>query len=254
MRKHVRVVTPIITRGFRRLDDLKALERPDLEVSHAEIDHGPASVEGEMDEALAAPGTVAKIIEAERDGVDAVVIDCMGDPGMKAARECVRIPVLGPAQTTMHLAAMLGHTFSVITVLRRLRVQLENEARLYGVFDHLASVRAVDLPVLDLEADLARTQAQLVEQALLAVEQDGAHALIFGCTGMLGCAQAVRDGLAAQGYDIPVIDPIPATVLVAAAMAEAGLSHSKLTYPTPPPKHVVGYDALPPRVAAQAAE
>jgi Asp/Glu/hydantoin racemase len=61
-----------------------------------------------------------------------------------------------------------------------LRTQLENEARLYGVDDELASVRAVDLPVLALEQDLERTRALLVEQAVLAVEQDGAHAIIFG--------------------------------------------------------------------------
>lgn len=255
MRKHVRVVTPITTKGFRRLDDLSALEGPELVISHAEIDRGPASVEGEMDEALAAPDTVAKIIEAERDGVHAVVIDCMGDPGMRAARECVAIPVIGPAQTSMHLATMLGHRFSVVTVLDRLRTQLENEARLYGVDDELASVRAVDLPVLVLEQDLERTRALLVEQALLAVEQDGAHAIIFGCTGMLGCAEAVRTGLLERGYDVPVIDPVPAAVLVAAALVEAGLSHSKLTYPMPPPKKVVGYDQLPPRATAvQAAE
>jgi allantoin racemase len=255
MRKHVRVVTPITTKGFRRLDDLKALEGPELEISHVEIDRGPASIEGELDETLAAPDTVARIIEAERDGVDAVVIDCMGDPGMKAARECVRIPVLGPGQTAMHLAAMLGHSFSVVTVLRRLRTQLENEARLYGVLDQLASVRAVDLPVLELETDPKRTRALLVEQAVLAVEQDGAHAIIFGCTGMLGCAEAVRAGLSARGHDVPVIDPVPAAVLVAAALSEAGLSHSKVTYPTPPSKRVVGYDEFPPRLpAAQAAE
>jgi allantoin racemase len=49
MRKHVRVVTPITTKGFRRLDDLKALEGPELEISHVEIDRGPASIEGELD-------------------------------------------------------------------------------------------------------------------------------------------------------------------------------------------------------------
>jgi allantoin racemase len=155
----------------------------------------------------------------------------------------------------MHLAAMLGHAFSVVTVLQRLRTQLENEARLYGVFDKLASVRAVDMPVLELETDLGRTRELLVEQAVLAVEQDGAHAIIFGCTGMLGCAEAVRTGLSARGYDVPVIDPVPAAVVVAAALVEAGLSHSKLTYPAPPPKRVVGYDELPLRVpAARAAE
>jgi allantoin racemase len=40
-----------------------------------------------------------------------VVIDCMGDPGLFGARECVSIPVLGPMQTAMGIAAMMGHKF-----------------------------------------------------------------------------------------------------------------------------------------------
>ena len=35
------------------------------------------------------------------------------------ARETVRIPVLGPCQTGMHIAGMLGHKFSVVTVMRK---------------------------------------------------------------------------------------------------------------------------------------
>ena len=44
-----------------------------------------------------------------------------------------------------------------------------------------------------------------VEEAVKAVEDDGAEAIIFGCTGLLGCAEAVRKGLLAKGIDVPVI-------------------------------------------------
>ena len=118
MATDVRVVTPITTWGFRDKSEFAALERPDLTISHIEIETGPASIECEYDEALAVPGTIAKIIEAERDGCDAVVIDCMGDPGMLPGRECVSIPVIGPCEAAMHVASMLGHTFSVVTVLQ----------------------------------------------------------------------------------------------------------------------------------------
>jgi allantoin racemase len=96
MKKHIRVVTPIATKGSWRSVDQKVLEGPGHEISVAEIDSDPASIECEFDEMLAVPHTVAKIIAAEREGVDAVVLDCMGDPGLKAGREAVRIPVLGP--------------------------------------------------------------------------------------------------------------------------------------------------------------
>jgi len=245
MRKRIRVITPIVTEGFSRAEDFQPAAGVETELSHARIERGPASIECEFDEALAVPDTVARIIEAERDGVDAVVIDCMGDPGMKPGREAVSIPVLGPGQATMHLAAVLGHRFSVITVIENCIPMMENQARVYGVAEKLASVRAVHIPVLELEQDQQRLTDALVEQSVMAIEDDGAHAIIFGCTGMIGCAQEVQQGLARRGYGgVPVIDPMPATIKLAEALVDLGLSHSKRTYATPPTKRVVGYDAL----------
>ena len=250
----LRVVVPITTRGFRRLSDFAPLQAPGLAIDMVEIENGPASIECEFDEALAVPDTVARIIEAERQGVDAAIIDCMGDPGLKPARECVSMPVFGPCETAMHIASMLGQGFSVVTVLERIHPMLENQARVYGVPDKLRSVRAVDVPVLDLEQDIERTRELLTEQARLAVERDRADAIIFGCTGMLGSAAAVRRGLLARGIDVPVIDPVPTALRVAAALVASGLSHSKQTYATPPGKPVVGYPALAadPRLAEAA--
>ncbi len=248
MEKLIRIVTPITTRGFRELSDFGSLQGPELAVDIVQIDTGPASIECELDEALAVPGTVAKIIEAERAGIHAVVIDCMGDPGLRPARECVSIPVVGPAETAMHIASMLGHSFSVLTVLSSIRPMLENQAKVYGVPEKLASVRSVDIPVLELETDLERAKLALIEQAVIAVERDGADVLIFGCTGMLGCADAVRAGLLSKGHDVPVIDPVPAAVRFAAALVDAGLSHSKRTYQKPRAKPVVGYPDFAPAV------
>jgi len=241
VKKHIRLITPITTKGSWRSEHLEALEASGCEISVTEIDAGPASIECEFDEMLAAPDTVAKIIAAERERVDAVVMDCMGDPGLRAAREAVEIPVLGPCETSMHLAAMLGHRFSLVTVLQRLRPFFENRARQYGVYEKLASVRSIETPVLDLESSAEATAHALTEQAILAVEGDRADVILLGCTGLLGCAERVRGTLVGKGYDIPVIDPLPVTVRIAAAIAGVGLSHSKLTYPTPPEKPTIGF-------------
>jgi allantoin racemase len=241
MSVHLRVITPITTSGFRQPGHLKALETPGLEISHAEIATGPGSIETAIDDALAVPGTLVELARAEREGVDAAIIDCMADPGMNAGRELVRIPVIGPSQTSMLLAAMLGDRFSVITVLPRLRYQFERLARHYHLETALASVRSVDIPVLELEADLEATKRELIEQAIIAVETDKADALIFGCTGLLGCAAAVREGLLARGLDVPVIDPIPAAVKVARSLVELGLAHSKTAFAEPLARKLVGY-------------
>src|SRR5690348_6350752 len=38
---------------------------------------------------------------AERDGFDAVIIHCFVDPGLRAARDRVGIPVIGPGEVTL---------------------------------------------------------------------------------------------------------------------------------------------------------
>jgi allantoin racemase len=241
---HIRVVTPITTRGFTTAADFEPLARADTQVSQTEIDVGPASIESAFDEALALPDTIAKIVQAERDGVDAVVIDCMGDPGMDAGREATGIPVLGPAQTAMHLAALLGHRFSVVTVLDAVIPLIEDLAGKYGLKDKLASVRSVDIPVLELD-DHARLVRALADESVKAVVEDGAHAIVFGCTGMRGCAAGLKADLEARGYPgIPVIDPVIAAFKLAEALVDLGLAPSKRTYPTPREKPLPGYESL----------
>lgn len=249
---HVRVITPITTEGFTTVDDFKGVTRPDTVVSVTGIATGPASIESEFDEAFALPGTVVRILEAERDGADAVVIDCMGDPALDAGREVVDIPVVGASQAAMHLAAMLAHEFSVVTVLGTLRPLFENAAERYGVRSKLTSVRSVEMPVLELEADPERLVGALVDESVRAIEEDGAHAIVFGCTGMKGCAVGLERGLVERGYGgVPVVDPVAAAAKVAEALVDLGLTQSRLTHATPREKPLTGYEL--PRPSATAA-
>lgn len=241
--KRIRVITPGIDKAFEAttLAQYSAGARADTELSVVYLDKGPAAIESSYDEALAVPDIVSKAVEAEQDGIDAVLLDCMANPGLAAAREKVSILVLGPASTSMHLAATLGHKFSVITILDSRIPQFERHALEMGLEWRLASVRSVNIPVLELD-DQTRTTTAMIEQAVKAVREDGAHVLIFGCTGMIGLDKDVKEGLAKKGiYDVPVIDPGILNLKIAEALADVGLTHSKRTYPVPPEKEILGY-------------
>jgi allantoin racemase len=241
MHTRIELITPIITEGIRTLDEVRPFERPDLTITQCLIRQGPASIESEFDEALSVPDTIRRAIDAEARGCNAIIIDCMGDPGLHACREVVRIPVVGPSQTAMHVASLLGHRFSFITVLDRLRSLVGKLVASYGLNETYASFRAVDIPVLDIGHDLGALTAALSREAIAAVKQDNADAIILGCTGFLGCAGAMRGALLEAGCDVPVIDPIPLAVQVADALVKTGLSHSKATYPAPGRKRIAGY-------------
>lgn len=141
----------------------------------------------------------------------------------------------------MHVASMLGHRFSVVTVVDSLIPAFDHHALKTGLTGQLASVRTVNIPVLELD-DHARLLAALLGKSLEAVREDGAHVIILGCTGMAGMAVGVEEGLKKEGIsDVPVIDPTTLAVKVAEAFVDIGLSHSKRTYPPPPEKKIIGY-------------
>ena len=240
----IRVVAPVTSRSFLGPTEQTyvAAARPDSEISVVGLDRGPASLESDYEDALAVPDLLNKVRGAEREGVDAVIIDCMADPGLGPARELASIPVVGAAQASMHLAAILAHRFSVVTILERDTPLIERLARLYGLEDKLTSTRPVNIPVLELEKDRDRLVKALIEQSAQAVLKDGAHAIVFGCTGMIGLARSVEEGLAQRGCEVPVIDPSLAALKWAEGLVETGLAHSKRTYPHPPEKEISGYE------------
>ncbi|MGA9347804.1 MAG: aspartate/glutamate racemase family protein [Anaerolineae bacterium] len=239
----IRVIVPVTTKEFVAATGPQyvAAARPDAEISVVGLDRGPASLESDYEDALAVPDILAKVRSAEAEGMDAVIIDCMADPGLSPARELASIPVIGPAQAAMHLAVILAHQFSVLTVLERDIPLIDRLAQLYGLEGNLASVRPVNIPVLELDRDRERLMEALVEQSARAIAEDGAHIIFPGCTGMRGLAQQVEQALADRGYAVPVIDPSLAALKLAEGLVDMGLSHSKRTYPPPPPKEIVGY-------------
>jgi allantoin racemase len=108
--------------------------------------------------------------------------------------------------------------------------------RLYGVLDRVASVRVMDMPVLELARQRDKAIDAMTDAALLALRQDRAEAITFDCTGLSSMVPTIKQRLADAGFDVPVINPVAAAMKLAEGLVELGLCHSKLTYPDPPRK------------------
>ncbi len=236
----IRVITPIVSVGFRDDTPLENAVPAGCELTSTFLQNGPASVESAIDEVLAAPGVVDAALTAEVDGIDAVVIDCMLDPGLDAAREAVAIPVIGCGEAGLKAAAEAG-PFSIVTVLDRQARAFRELATGHGLGDRLMSVRGIGVSVLGLEQDRAGSIAATIRECRRAVEEDGARAVVFGCTGMLGFADPVRDALG--GRIGQVIDPLPHAVARAHQAVLAGVKTDKALYPYPDPKPARGFAA-----------
>lgn len=163
--------------------------------------------------------------------MDAVVINCFGDPSVRTGRELVSIPVKGPCESSMLVAASLCNKFSVISIIKNIISLVRENAEIYGMSSKLASIRVTGIPVLELHKDLDSTAQALVEEGRKAIEIDGAEVLILGYTGMTGMAERVTKELG-----IFVVDPLPTAIKFAETLVSLRLSHSKLSYPPPPEK------------------
>ena len=235
-KNRVHIITPLISEGFRDDSSLGELIELDCQLSSRFLTKGPASVESAVDEVLAAPGVVDAAIRAEKVGAQAIVIDCMLDPGLEAALEAVSIPVIGAGAAGLANAASHGR-FSIVTVLDRQAPMFRALTLRHGLADRLTSVLGIGVPVLELEEDRNAAIAKTIEACRKAFSDDHAEAIVFGCTGMLGFAVPVAEALGIAASKI--IDPLPNAVRAAlAAIPKAGSG-----LPKPDRKRVRGFEA-----------
>lgn len=92
--------------------DLERLARPGVELTYRCTGNGPSEIHNAHDVRAAAPFVVQTIVDAARDGFDAVIVDCTADPGVAEARKVVSIPVVGAGEALR--SAMAAATQPVV--------------------------------------------------------------------------------------------------------------------------------------------
>ncbi|MDR1427927.1 MAG: aspartate/glutamate racemase family protein [Bifidobacteriaceae bacterium] len=204
----------------------------DTEVVTRRLVHGPASIEGEYDEVLAGPEIVAMCGEAEKEGFDAVFVDCFGDPAVRAARECCDIPILGGFEPALYYSLGLADKIGIVTVLPHVVSMLDGLIAKNHLEGRVVSLRHVNIAVLDLHS-IDPLVAAVVKQARKAVEADGAGAVVLGCTAIVGVAEAVGERLANEGLSVPVIEAAQAALMLLETHVRMGWRHSRRTYLPP---------------------
>ncbi|KAA1011908.1 aspartate/glutamate racemase family protein [Paraburkholderia panacisoli] len=195
---------------------------PGTEVIAVNPTMGPPSIEGYYDEALATPGLLAEVAAGEREGCDGYVIACFGDPGLYAAREVARGPVIGIAEAAMHAASVLAPGFSVVTTLARTCGMAWHLAERYGMKRFCRNVRATDVAVLDLDKPGSAARRIILDECRRALAEDGSDAIVLGCAGMAELCAEIEDALGA-----PVIEGVTAAVKWTEALVALRLSTAK---------------------------
>lgn len=190
---------------------------------------GPTSIESTVEEYWCVVGTLRKLWEV-REEYDAVVIGCFGDPGLRAARELVELPVVGPAEVTIHTAAQVGDRYGWLTILEETVPTSRELAHAYGLGEECAAVYSVDAPVESIDHDSGELVDRMIRTGRRAVEEADAEVLFPGCMSL--AFMQVHDEIE-SALPVPFLDPATLALETAEMWARHGIAQSPATYPEP---------------------
>ena len=204
---------------------------------------------------LAAAARLSPVRQAcERGKYNAIVLLGGGEPGFLESTEIARkfnIPVTACAFSQMHIASMLGNKFSVIDMSELHNMYYYNLVIQHRFTERCASIRNMNFPLprpgmgertnrgqqaKALRGEKSEMVEAAVEEAVAAIEEDGAEVLTFGCSATFWLQPFLQQRLCALGWEIPVLEGYGCAIEMAKLMVDMQLTASGLTFPSDHPK------------------
>ena len=175
---------------------------------------------------------IEAFIGADREGFDAGVVHCFGDPGIREARAVVEMPLFGPAESAMHFACQIGRQFAVIgTNMPGQLQQLSEQVRQHGLEQRLIpdGIRFDDEPFAEVFPKWMANPQLCADSVARVAERcvaDGADVIVLGCAGTCAlCSKVGFNKLEVGAQAVPIVD----SVMVATKMAEMAVDVRKGT-------------------------
>ncbi|MGE6743559.1 aspartate/glutamate racemase family protein [Allorhizobium pseudoryzae] len=201
--------TRVISANFDRV------KRADTEIVHKYVAH----LRRATDTVFAFPillnkiDVVQRIVEAEAEGADGVMVACSGDPGVAEGRTLVDFPVVGPMEAALHLAATYGKKIGIVTTADPSWSEYcATIAENCGLGGRIAGVERIAIPSAKAFTEGFETPGPVREAIILAARKliaDGANTIVLGSAGLSVMASAT-DLAEVPGTGVPVFDVLSA--------------------------------------------
>lgn len=210
-------IDPVGTNGFDGVIGkiLKDSAAQGSEVDVVSLPAGrPMHLEFHSYEALVI-GDITKLVYHYSGNYDGIIIGCFYDVGLREAREVSKKAVVtAPCQASLVFASHLSNNFSILVGRKKWIPKMEENVKAYGYGERLVSMRPLGLGVPDFQTDREKTAGIMLEEGRIAVEEEGAEALILGCTIEFGFHETMQERLR-----VPVIDAVAAPFKLAEMLA-----------------------------------
>jgi len=211
------------------VEERRRVARRDTKIDVFNIKYGPIVIDNYYEGFISDLAVLVEASNAEKEGYDAVMIDCVLDGPLEILREKLNIPVIGPMEASMHLASILGRKFSIVGPTGKIEFLFRENAKKYGLEDKLASVRDIGITYEELYTKPKKEiREALLGQCKKALDEDGADTIILGCTSLIGYDEWLKKQL-----NVPVIAPANLAVKMLELLLDLKLTQSKRAYKTP---------------------
>ncbi len=228
----IKAIMPVSTDNINEptMSDLKKLNLPDVEFDVVNLKNGPPLfIDGRLDEATISPELIEMAQDAEKNGFHGIYISCFYDPAVEAIREVVKIPVFGAMAPSLATAQLISQKYAIVTVVEKAKTIFMSIIRSLNLESNVSGIYVTDIAFNDLFNHEVLLTA--LENSCLQAINDGAQAIVLGCTGMIGLTESLYKILKARNIFIPLIDGTTAPIMQLYALCKQSLSHSPLNYP-----------------------
>jgi allantoin racemase len=213
----------------RREDAALAYASPEVEVGIVSVKASPHYHGNAPDLlGLAVPAFIDAFRDAEKQGYDAVVPLGTLDLGVDAGRSVVDIPVVGPSESMLHIASMLGRRFGVLNYhafgapLSYRMVERNN------MLHKVVGWRSTGFQLPDIAANRDAVIANFVDKAreLVALGAD-----VILPMGITQCPVHIKPDWLMNELGVPVVEGIGAPIRFAAMLVSLKLNYSRKFWP-----------------------
>jgi allantoin racemase len=223
-----------ISRSFIAATE-KALEkvrRPDTQITIKSPRRGP-EIYSQMANTyglfLTSGEIIERILEAENEGYDAVVVNGTLDRylGIQQAKSIVNIPVISPSEVTFHFACLLGHKFGIVAIGESfLKPFMESIIVQHGLQNRAIPnpVKFMSLKHEELMAKIRESPSSIVpgvlDVAKKCVEVGAEVIILIGTNLGVACTLAGLASFNINGFEVPLLDPLTIGLKTAETMAD----------------------------------
>lgn len=216
----IRIISPIkIDEAdlYRRQSRYNERAGPDTQVVVSNLSEGPLTLEDRGDIAYSEYRIYHEGLSTSPADFDAVLIDCVFDPAVRALQDKLKIPVFGPLRLVVPLLAQIASKWAIISRTEKQSELMAELVETYGFGARLVSHRGLDITYTE-----ARN-AEVFESAMTraierAVQQEGARAILMGSTTM-----AITPRMRDAASDVPIVMPGMAALGILESMWHDGL-------------------------------